>query len=157
MCFLMDLSDGCRFPSVCQLSWDRTWSRSSMVDVTASKSLYMSSGSCFSGIYTITLLPDPANQPASAWADLPQGRTSTQVSAHFMASRSCANFSSATGWVSPTLYFSVSHSCHRGSISDHLKASYPFHGWVKSKTSCPALRRAATTPPWCGFLQLEAT
>ena len=57
--------------------------RSSRFPTTRSNNLYISSGSTISGMKAITRFPAPAIHPASVWALLPQGRTSTQVSARF--------------------------------------------------------------------------
>ena len=56
----------------------------------------------------MTRLPRPAIQPASVCALRPQGSTSTQVSAHWRAARSLANWRSARGWRRPAAYWAKS-------------------------------------------------
>ena len=108
------------------------FSNPGMVSTTPSKSLYISSGSIISGIYTTTLHPFPASQPASVCAERPHGRTSTQVSAHSRASRSALNCRSASGWCRPSAYSPKDHSGAFGSMSVQRKPFPPCGGLRKS-------------------------
>ena len=92
------------------LSWFITSSASSIEHTTASNNLYISSGSCRSGIYAMVIFPLPANHPASVCALLPHGSTSTQVSHASIASISFLNCLTAFGCWSISRYCCGDHS-----------------------------------------------
>ena len=118
---------------------------SSIEQHTLLNSLYISSGSCRSRMRAMVVLPLPANQPASVWALLPQGSTSTQVSHASMASMSLRNCRSALGWCSLSRYCCGVHSMKSSPTLLHLNPASPDGGWRKSYTSCPASLNRATT------------
>src|SRR5580698_2810035 len=106
--------------------------------------LYINSGSHFSGEYTQTLLPAPFIQPASVFAERPQGKTITQVSAQSIALKSHSKPSSARGCVSAFLYCSVVHFSQLRSILLQEKPAFECDRFLKSYTLCQRILRAPT-------------
>lgn len=105
---------------------------SSISHAMPSKSLYISSGSCFSGMYAMTFRPLPANHPASVWAERPQGSTSTHASHDSIASISFLNWRSDKGWLRFSLYSSGVQSSHLSLTLYQWNPSSPDGGFLKS-------------------------